>query len=100
MDISPKAPPSRKGSLHPYAVSCSGGISIFRPVATNDPSRIPPVRPAVQTPHAHPARDGGTCALTKTQAPGTSPPTAAPFLMRMGKHKRGVQQPNEAQVGR
>ena len=43
---------------------------------------MPKVSPEVSVPQAKPMRESGTCSETKTQAPGTSPPTAAPCSTR------------------
>lgn len=59
-------------------------------VATSEPRRMPNVRPEVSVPQAKPTRRSGTCSETKTQAPGTSPPTAAPWSTRSASRPSGA----------
>jgi hypothetical protein len=83
IDSKPKAPPSRKGIRHPYVANRSCVIPVLRVLATNEPSRIPPVSPPVKIPQAMPTFDGSTCSLTKTNTPGTWPPRR--FLAKSAK---------------
>jgi hypothetical protein len=48
----PNTPPSRKGTRQPQASNSSGLKMVLMPVATSEPSRMPPVRPAVKVPQA------------------------------------------------
>ncbi len=93
---SPKAPPSRNGIRQPQSSTACWVMLVFTNVATTEPSRIPTVSPAVSVPQAIPIRRAGTCSATNTQAPGTSPPIAAPCKMRINNSNTGAIIPIEA----
>ena len=57
------------------------------------------VKPAVRLPQASPVRAGETCSDANTQAPGTSPPMAAPCNMRRLSNNTGAAKPIWENVG-
>ena len=87
------------GRRHAQASTSSGVQLVLIQVATSEPSRMPKVRPEVSVPQAKPTRESGTCSETKTQAPGTSPPTAAPCSTRNNSSSSGAAMPMLAWVG-
>src|SRR5260221_10395266 len=72
----------QKCDAQPMRVISAGGSILVIPILTTEPSRIPAARPAVNVPQARLTRLEGKCSLTNTQAPGISPPIAAPCRTR------------------
>ena len=92
----PNAPPARNGSRHQPPRISAGVKAKLSPMATSEPSRMPPVSPPVSSPTARPVRSAGTCSATNTQPPGASPPIAAPCISRMASSSSGASGPMAA----